>query len=77
MWAQEVGEGLLDNNLYNLYGTSPNGTKTTKLALNANKVATLRAFMEKQMPHGANTVKCWGEIVTAIHKRISYLGHKD
>jgi len=76
LWADELKKGDFDDNAYNVYGTSSNGSNATKRPLNASKVASLRAFMEQQMPHSTNKAKMWSEIVNAIHKRLSYLGSR-
>ena len=74
MWENDIAAGMFDRHEYNIDGTSPNGSTIKKRPLNAEKVLTLRSFMEKQMPQGSNKHTMWIEIKNAIHKRLSYLG---
>ncbi len=74
MWKDDIERGLFESNEFNVYGASPNGTNHNKRPLNAHKVAILRKFIEDKMEHGVNKAQTWGKVVTAIHKRLSYLG---
>jgi hypothetical protein len=74
MWEDEIMGGMFNKHEYNVNGTSPNGSTTTKKAIDPAKCLILRNFVESKMPHGANIKHEWGKVVTAINKRISYLG---
>ncbi len=45
MWKDDIERGIFDNGEYNVYGTSPNGTKATKMPLNAEKVVPICSFL--------------------------------
>ncbi len=76
MWKQEILAGMFDRHEYNVNGTSPNGSNLEKQPINPDKCLVLRKFVEGQMPHGVNVTKEWAKVVTAINKRINYLGNK-